>query len=556
MEVIAATTDPAPRLLTPSDKFLKTITVPLFEDGKSIEFNFIAGRSVVIVGANGAGKSRLGAHLEQIVGTSHRISAQRSLQFTEDISLVDFDRAEKDLIYGHPTAGNKIGHRWQGHPVSQRLDDYDRLLRALFSQQNKIANEHLRNFYEKVEATAPDSMLRKLLKIWNDLLPHRTVVIGANDVKVKPDPADTTNSRAYSAREMSDGERVFFYLVGQALMAPADSVIIIDEPELHLHRAILDKLWDRIETERPDCSFVYITHDIDFAVGRITAEKYFVRGIRANSRWSIEPIPINTGLPEHVVIELVGNRKPVLFTEGTADSFDTAIYRALYPSFKIEPVGNCDAVVHSVASFRKNGTMHSFGQVYGSIDADHRTREQITLLERKGIFILPVAEIENAFLLPSIFTVLAQELSFSKPDSEAMATRLRDEVVNRLKENLDNVIARCAARQLDRQLKILTVIQSGTADLIKTYEAEIAKISIVKTVENIRAEFEVAIKRSDIDSILALYDNKDLLNVASKFLGTSGPKSLIQFAARLLTDETKPTLREAFLKLVPAIPQA
>ena len=33
---------------------------------------------------------------------------------------------------------------------------------------------------------------------------------------------------------MSDGERAIFYLIGQTLAASSDSVLIIDEPELHL----------------------------------------------------------------------------------------------------------------------------------------------------------------------------------------------------------------------------------------------------------------------------------------------------------------------------------
>lgn len=35
----------------------------------------------------------------------------------------------------------------------------------------------------------------------------------------------------YDATELSDGERVIFYLIGQTLMLPSECKRIIDEPE-------------------------------------------------------------------------------------------------------------------------------------------------------------------------------------------------------------------------------------------------------------------------------------------------------------------------------------
>ena len=49
---------------------------------------------------------------------------------------------------------------------------------------------------------------------------------------------------------MSDGERVIFYVVGRVMLAKESSLIIVDEPEMHLHKAILNKLWDILEEKR------------------------------------------------------------------------------------------------------------------------------------------------------------------------------------------------------------------------------------------------------------------------------------------------------------------
>lgn len=38
---------------------------------------------------------------------------------------------------------------------------------------------------------------------------------------------------------MSDGERVCLYLISQCLITPENHIIVIDEPEIHLHTSIM-----------------------------------------------------------------------------------------------------------------------------------------------------------------------------------------------------------------------------------------------------------------------------------------------------------------------------
>ncbi|GAH33976.1 unnamed protein product, partial [marine sediment metagenome] len=82
---------------------------------------------------------------------------------------------------------------------------------------------------------------------------------------------------------MSDGERVVFYLIGAVISVPENSIIVIDEPEMHIHKSITKKLWDKIEQERTDCTFIYLTHDIDFASSRQEATKIWAKGFDGTS---------------------------------------------------------------------------------------------------------------------------------------------------------------------------------------------------------------------------------------------------------------------------------
>ncbi|MGY6550455.1 MAG: AAA family ATPase [Erythrobacter sp.] len=111
-----------------------------------------------------------------------------------------------------------------------------------------------------------------------------------DDVNVRPRGASDQDS----ASEMSDGERAIFYLIGQTLLADESTLLIIDEPELHVHRSIMSKLWDELEAARADCAFVFITHDLEFAASRV-AEKYVIRDYAPASGWTIEAVPEDTG---------------------------------------------------------------------------------------------------------------------------------------------------------------------------------------------------------------------------------------------------------------------
>ena len=57
--------------------------------------------ALIIIGANGSGKSKLGAWIEQQnLEKVHRISGQRSLNFSENISLKSYEQAETLVLYG------------------------------------------------------------------------------------------------------------------------------------------------------------------------------------------------------------------------------------------------------------------------------------------------------------------------------------------------------------------------------------------------------------------------------------------------------------------------
>jgi len=555
---LASATEYIKNLLTSDSKGLYVMTqykctIPCLS-GDPLDLLIETGRSMVIIGANGSGKTRLGVYIEaQIPAQSvQRISAQKSLTFNDSLSIISLERAENFLRYGTPDGqeAHKAGSRWGGKAATHFLSDFDALLQALFAAHNRVASTHLRDRKENPNIPVPTTKLEQLKTIWDRLLPHRTLDIHEASITILP--SAVRGAMGYPASEMSDGERAIFYFLGQCLVAPDNGVIIIDEPEIHVHKAILGSLWDAAEKARPDCGFMYITHDLDFAVTHSASEKYYIRAYNHEpSQWTIERFPQDTGLPEQTVAELVGSRKPILFVEGDRSSLDLTVYRSLYEHFTIMPIGGCEAVIHSVTSYKGSDALHWL-QVHGLVDGDHRDAEHVSSLNKRGIYVLPVAEVENLFLLPPVFRELAAALLCDDPSS--LLARLTTEVMNEATANLDLVSARYTIRHLDRRLKTIQVKAKDLATLQATYQSELATVDPAAIFNDFKATLSKKIQEINLSGVLQLYDNKGLLTRATILLGVANQDRLLEKIGRLLGQDEGKMVRDALTKALPSIP--
>lgn len=209
------------------------------------------GGAVIFVGANGSGKSRLAINIEESLGEqAHRISAHRALNLNPDVPKIKEDKALRTLRYGGDWDGisihNRNNSRWRSKASSILLNDFDSVIQALFADQSKTALGSHHILMGKVSGEPKKTKFEKLNEIWGNLIPHRELVIDGDDIQVKIPGNDLT----YSSADMSDGERAIFYLIGQVLVAATNSVLIIDEPELHIHRSIMSSLWDQLESAK------------------------------------------------------------------------------------------------------------------------------------------------------------------------------------------------------------------------------------------------------------------------------------------------------------------
>lgn len=362
-------------------------------------------RNMVIVGANGSGKTRIGSKIEQINNPTKRISAQRYLQLSEVVQKQDYETSEPQLrsVYKNQS------------PV-QPQNDYQQVLMTLFAEEsrrneNVINVINLKGVIKKEEL--PRSAKEQVVEVWDLIFPYITLKLEKDRVRAVNELSE------FSGSEMSDGEKVGLYLISQVLLAEKDCILIIDEPELHLHKALMIRLWNKLEEHRNDCTFIYITHDLDFAVSKPLSKLIWIQSYK-NNIWNWKEINPNEVIPENLFLEILGSKKSILFVEGDKGSLDIQIYQAYYENFTVIPCGSCEKVIEAVKGLKNHSDLHD-KKVYGLIDRDFRPEEQTNSLKTEGVFCLGLNKVENLFLVPEIVEIVCNHLSKSEKKEEIIS---------------------------------------------------------------------------------------------------------------------------------------
>ena len=504
---------------------------------------------IVIVGANGSGKSRLAEWIEKSdPAKRHRVSAQRALAFPEDFRATSVDEAESDLLYGGKGVNwsNKFGFRWTPNRHDQLLNDFQKLVTLLFSEGAQAREEYVHRMKSQtVYETPPVRKLDTIQRIWEEILPNRELIIGGNQVEVRR----RDEAEKFSPREMSDGERVVFYLIGQCLSAPKGGIILIDEPELHLHRALQTRLWDSVETERSDCLFIYLTHDLDFAGSRMGGLHIWLTEYGAGDKWEWDFVPEGTALPEALLLEVIGSRKPILFVEGKAEGPDERLYRLIYPTQHIVPFAGCAQIIHAVSTcrnLRRRGQLQV--ETRGLIDRDGRDKNEVQKLNDIGVGVLDWAEIENLLICEEVLRHVASALHLDVNDVIKCA---KDRVFALITEHTERIAAELAGRDLDRKIREWPWKYPSATMLERSLTDHLATIDAAATVSARRKLVEDIVAKGDYEDALKVYPNKGVIAEIGQIVGLRDYTDYV--LRRLATKEGEPLL-SSLKVLLPSLP--
>lgn len=500
--------------------------------------------SLVLLGANGSGKSRLGSWIER--NNSHlnrhikRVSAQRSLSLPQYAELRTYEQALHELL-----------HSFNFQGVTSMLGDYSNVLSTLFASTAKRDSEYIkvcREAQNGITPEIPDSPIDKLIKIWNNILPHRKIVLEDNKVEVL-----TLEGINYTGSEMSDGERVALYLISQCLLLPGKSIIIIDEPEVHLHKALMSRLWNALEEERNDCLFIYITHDLDFAASRVKAKKIWVKAYTytieyGSENYDWEVVPDINSVPENLLLEIIGSRKPILFVEGEKGSYDHAIYQEFYPNYTIIPRGGCHKVIESTKGINESAALNTI-KAYGIVDRDYRSQEEIDYLSSNNIFVVDVAEVENMLLTPKIIEIISKHMAL---DSSDTIEKITNSIIKSLSDNLVKEISFRTSLEVNYKLNTFNQKKQGVDNIKQAISELVSGIDVDSIYDRNEIMLNDIIANRDLENALRFHTNKGLLPNASRFFNLHG-NEYPNLVLRLLKTEKKEEILDALSNYLPSI---
>ena len=240
------------------------------------------GKVLFVVGANGSGKSSLMQRFfTQHRNNAKRISAHRQTWFTSNtLDFTPTSRKQTGVEMENDDA--KETARWMDRYGSQRSTaaifdlinadnirsrkiaakiDLGALEAALLANQEEGTPQIVTEALETKKEEAPLKVLNELLKTAN--LPIEILIDNDEQIFAKKCGGDP-----YSIAELSDGERNAVLIAANVLTADSGAVIIIDEPERHLHRSIVSPLLSTLFQKRGDCVFVISTHDVFSSLGQ------------------------------------------------------------------------------------------------------------------------------------------------------------------------------------------------------------------------------------------------------------------------------------------------
>lgn len=472
--------------------------------------------TLVVMGANGSGKSKFGTEIIKRNKQAVKISALNSLYFF---------LPQKD----HKTHVNMICKN-----SCSEISEFERLIMVLLDEEMRESVS-----FREIAKTGVDSCvvketrLDKIRAIWQKLLPYSRLLIENGQLKVQT----IYDKSSYDILRMSDSEKIIFYLLGSILLLPPDAIAVVDEPELHINKNQICALWDELESARRDCSFVYLTHNIEFAMSRNSSQKFWIKLIDFERRvWDYDLITSLDNIPEELYLETLGSRKPILFIEGTDQtSIDSRLYPLIFSDYMVKPLGGCAKVIETTKAFREQPKFHLLN-VFGIVDRDRRTADEVEYLQRNSILVPDVAEVENLLMLEPLIKAVARRMM--KPEDVVFA-EVKRAVIKLFAEEITIQALLHTRHRVRRTLELM--IDRKVAD-ISELEVHIKNLTVdfdtVGIYDTLVAEFKSFVIKKDYNSILRVYNQKGLLPRSKVFqlCGLSSKESYLNFIISLLKE--------------------
>ena len=412
------------------------------------------GEILFILGANGSGKSGLISQLFHThYQTAKRISAHRQTWFTSNtLDLTPHTR--EDLEQSIKSQDRQEHSRWRQDYAAKRataaiydLIDSDTMLAR--SIANLVRMGDIPAAQEKAKSPSPIETVNQLLLLSN--LPIEISVEERQKVV-----ASRNQGPPYSVAELSDGERNAFLIASDVLTAKKDTLLLIDEPERHLHRSIISPLLSLLFKKRQDCAFVVSTHELLLPIDNPSAQTLLLRSCNyqgsTRKYWTVDLLRSDASIDDEMKRDILGSRNKIIFVEGTRKSLDYLLYSLLFPQVSIVPKSNCRNVENAVRGLRESAEMH-WVLAWGIVDNDRRSSEEVDHLKESGVYALSHFSIESIYYHPEMIRrVASRQAEVTGDDPSKLANQAIDSGIDTIQSQGQHMISKVVEKLVRRKI--------------------------------------------------------------------------------------------------------
>ncbi len=292
--------------------------------------------------------------------TNHLRRNQRRNRYYSSFLNFDSDRAVRNVQSFNFTwdiknpLSEEVGWDLGLSQLSNRYNDVRHsLFRLVESQRREIADRAIENRdsgMREMSLDFPDLLQPFKDAFWQLLAPKRLVDVSVRDQEIYYEH----NGRRLPLASLSSGEREVVNVVFDFLLrGPQHSIIVFDEPELHLHPELSYKLLQTLRSIGKRNQFIFSSHSPEIISASLENTVVFVAPpTEPNAN---QAIVVHRDDETHEALRTLGQSigvislgKKIVLVEGDESSLDKQTYGAIlksrFPEFVLVPAGGKDTL--------------------------------------------------------------------------------------------------------------------------------------------------------------------------------------------------------------------
>ncbi len=183
----------------------------------------LSSRTVTVVGANGAGKSRFGVEIaRRIQDHAFWLSAQKALCIMPP----------HEVWPGSIEAMYQEFMEYSYYVSKDTPTEFDQLLFLLLSEECRNLFEYKFKTPKGGHIDFPETRLDRVQKLWERVFPRNKMLRAEGRLLIQSE-----NSEPFNPLRLSSGEKAVLYYIAGVLFAMPNAVILVEDPEFYLHHS-------------------------------------------------------------------------------------------------------------------------------------------------------------------------------------------------------------------------------------------------------------------------------------------------------------------------------